>query len=265
MPAGSTQLKPNNRMVALFTPTVREELARIEKDLGGRQALVGMLTLAPLTPDLRYTLGMLGDPQNDGVALAEICARGNILPGELLKQLTSAALLRGKVKAAQKIGDGIAAVAEDVMRRAAPYEDACYACNGLGFLPPVPTPQDPNPNPAPCETCKTVGRLRYSPDLARQELAIEMAQLLQKGGGINIALQQHNTAGGQSGGGGSLEQIQSLTDRLLYGSGMPNASGGPTAGEGMEGDVEEGEVVDPSGGDSSGAGSPSATEDSGGA
>ena len=136
-----------------FPPTVQRQLQAIESDLGGREELVGMLALAPLTPDLRYVLGMLGDPRNNAKSLAEICAEGNILPGELLRHLAGAALLRGKVLAAQKIGDGIAAVAEDVMRRAAPYEDACHACRGAGAITPEPSSEQPNPGPEVCETC----------------------------------------------------------------------------------------------------------------
>lgn len=204
-------------MAANYPPVVVDELQKIERDLGGRAQLVGMLSLAPLTPDLRYTLGMLGDPQSDGKSLAHICAEGNILPGELLKQLASAALLRGKVLASQSIGDGIAAVTRDVMKKAAPYEDLCHACRGIGTITPDPTPDQPNPSPETCDTCLGLKRLLYQPDLERQKLAIEMAQLLPKSGGINIA--QINAASGGdagSGGMGSLEALQALTDQILY-------------------------------------------------
>lgn len=233
----------DKRIARAYPQTVVVELQRIEQDLGGRAEIVGMLTLAPLSPDLRYILGLLGDPQHDQMTLAEICAAGNVLPGELLKHLTSAALLRGKVLASRKIGDGIAAVAEDVMRRAAPFEDACYTCAGIGTITPEPTTQTPNPSPGPCETCKGAGKLRYQPDLERQRLAIDMAQLLPKSGGINIAqINQAGSQGGPGGGGGSLEILQQVTDKLLYGSG-PGIP--PSAGESP---VAEAELVEvPSG------------------
>lgn len=237
----STSLAASRRIAEVFTPTVVQQLTAIEADLGGRRELVGMLVLAPLTPDLRYVLGLLGDPQNQGRTLAQICAQGNVLPGDLLKQLAGAALLRGKVLASQKIGQGIARVAEDIMTRAAPYEDACHACAGTGSVTLDPTPAVPNPSPGPCEVCRGCGKLTYRPDLERQKLAVEMAQLLPKSGGIQIA--QIN-APGQEGatGGGSLEAIQQLTDRLLYGVGTPEV---PQAEEDPESRVEvvEGEIT----------------------
>lgn len=224
------------RMDRTFPPTVIEQLKDLEDQLGGRTAIVGMLTLAPLTPDLRYLLGLLGDPQNQGKTLADLCALGNVLPGKLLQELAAAALLKGKVQAAQKIGNGIAAVAEDVMQRAAPYEDACHTCAGVGTITAEPTREQPNPAPEPCEVCKGVGRLLYRPDLERQKLAIEMAQLLPKSGGLNIAVQQNNQ--GQRGGNlGVLEKLQALTDRVLYGSDDPATPDDAPV---------EGEVVDPS-------------------
>lgn len=199
---------------------VHEELARIEADLGGRRHLVGLLTLAPLTDDLRYLLGVLGEPRHDKHSLATLCARANILPGELIRHLGDAALLRGKTLALQKIGNGIAAVAEDVMRRAATYTETCNVCLGTGSLTPAPTPAQPNPTPGPCETCKGLGALAFYPDLDRQKLAVDMAQLLPKGGGVNIAVQQNNL-GGKGGGMGALERMQLLTDKILYGTDAP--------------------------------------------
>lgn len=199
-----------------FPPTVVQELQQLEADLGGRQQIVGMLALAPLSEDLRYMLGLLGDPQHQGKSLAEICAIGNTLPAALLKELAAAALLRGRVRASQIIGSGIVKVAEDVMRRAAPYEAPCEACQGTGSLTADPTPTTPNPSPAPCETCRGTGRLLYSPDLERQKLAVDLAQLLPKGGGIQIA-QINGAAPSLSGGQGMVERLQAFTDRVLYG------------------------------------------------
>lgn len=216
-----------SRSAPLFTPTVVKELAQIETDVGGRAALVGMLALAPLTKDLQYVLGLLGDPQRKGESLAELCAAANVLPGELLKHLAQAAMQRGRILAAQRIGAGMPAVVEDIMRRAAPFEDACHACLGTGSVVPDPTPETPNPVHQPCETCQGAGKLKYQPDLERQKLAVELSQLLPKGGGIQIAMQQNNVPGGGSGstlGMGSLERLQMATDRILYGDELPGAS-----------------------------------------
>lgn len=204
------------RAAQVFTPTVVAELTTLERQMGGRAELVGMLALAPLTPDLRYVLGLLGDPNNRGMTLADICALGNILPGDLLMHLSSAALLKGKVLASQKIGAGIAAVAEDVMRRAAPYEDACSTCRGVGQITPEPDKDHPNPGPEQCETCLGTGKLTYRPTIEHQKMAIEMAQLLPKSAGIQIANINGAPAAGSGLMGSSLEAVQKLTDELLY-------------------------------------------------
>lgn len=227
-----------------FTPTVEEELAKLEQDLGGRQALVGILALAPLTRDLQYILGLLGDPQRQRLSLADLCAAANVLPGDLLKHLTQAALARGRVLAAFTIGAGIPAVTADLMRRAAPFEDVCNGgCRGTGSITPDPTPEQPNPAPEPCETCRGTGKLLYKPDLERQKLAVDLAQLLPKGGGVNIAVQQNNQVGGSTLGQGLLERFQAVTDKILYGEEVPGGYGHSAEGEGAESPTE-GEVVE---------------------
>jgi hypothetical protein len=209
------------RSQALSTASVARELTRLETDLGGRQSLLALLALAPLTPDLRYVLGLLGDPAHDHRSLASICADGNLLPGDLLKHLGAAALHRGQVLARQRIGDSIPAVVEDVMRRAAPYEEACGTCmvDGVatGRVTPDPTPADPNPLPQICPECKGSLKILYLPSLDRQRVAIDLAHLVERGGGISITNQNLNLGAAASGGQGALEQLQTLTDQILYG------------------------------------------------
>jgi len=219
-----------------FTPSVIAQLATLEEDLGGRQVLIGLLVLAPLTPDLQYLLGLLGDPTFGRQSLAEICATANTLPGELLHHLETAALLRGKVLSAQVIGRTLPAVVKNVMERAAPFEAPCNGgCQGTGSITQDPTPQVPNPSPDPCETCQGTGKLLYQPSIRHQELALEMGRMLPKGGGLIIQQNNQTTGGGPGGslGGGSLEQLQALTDQILYGEDTIDAEVTP---------VEEGEA-----------------------
>lgn len=206
------------RRADTYPPTVREELQDLEARLGGRDQIVGLLALAPLTPDLRYILGLLGDPGKQAIPLADLCALAGILPGDLLTQLAAAALLKGKVQAQQQIGAGVASVAADVMRRAAPYEETCGGCRGTGSVTPEPTPAAPNPQPGPCETCWGSGKLRYLPDLDRQKLALDLAQLLPKGGGLSIVNANVQGGAGSPAAPGSYEALQALTDALLYGA-----------------------------------------------
>lgn len=234
---------------------VVEQLRNLEGELGGRGRLVAMLTLAPLTPELRYILGLLGDPRYAAKPLAEICALGNILPGELLQVLMRAALVKGKLLATQAVGDGIAAVAKDLMEKAAPHEAPCYTCRGLGTTMPEPTPEVPNPVALTCETCLGNGVLRYEPTLERQKLALELAQLLPKAGGLQILNQQIASGGGGgegsgegSAGGSLFSKLQQLTDKVLYGADArtaEEASDGPVEGEVLEGETPSEVPEDP--------------------
>ena len=207
------------RNAQVFTPTVVSELETLERDLGGRQTIVGFLALAPLTPDLAYILGLLGDPAHGRKSLAEICAYGNILPGQLLAEIEKAAHLRGRVLSAQVVSQRLPAVVADVMRKAAPYEGACGECLGTGSITPDPTPEVPNPSHGPCEVCKGTGKLCYEPQLRHQELALEMGRMLPKSSGLQIIQNNTNTSGGSGGGlgSGALERLTQLTDKLLYG------------------------------------------------
>lgn len=205
--------------ITTFTPLVVQELQQMEQAVGGRQELVGLLSLAPLNPDLRYALGVLGDPQHQHKTLATICTEANILPGDLLKHLETAALLKGRVLSAQLIGRGLPAVVQDVMQRAAPFEGTCHTCQGCGKITAEPTPTVPNPIPDPCYACGGTGLLIYPPDIEHQKLALDMGRMLQKGGGLSIVQNNANLPGGGSGGGmggGSLERLHLMTDQILY-------------------------------------------------
>jgi hypothetical protein len=218
VPHGVGGGKGIQRRAKLYPSLVVREIQQIEADLGGRQALVGMLVLAPLNQDLEYFLGLLGDPHNEQKSLAEICALAEILPGELLHKLHASATMLGKVRTAHQVTQGLQPVVADLLRRAAPYEEACHDCMETGSVTPEPTTTNMNPSPGPCETCKGSGRLRYSPDLDRQKLVLELAQTLPKGGGLQITNNQLNLPGGSGGGGlGLLDRVQQIADQALYG------------------------------------------------
>lgn len=236
MSTGAKLAQPNKlaRKSRVFPSLVIEQIKRMESDYGGREGLIAMLTLSPLTPDVEYFLGQLGDPRNASQSLGEICARSNVLPGHILHLLTEASYLTAKARAAHIAQRGISPVVEDIVRRAAPYEEDCLECmvdgKPTGSVTPEPSAKVPNPGPIPCPTCKGALRLLHMPELSRQELALDLANLLPKGGGgINIAVQQNNHQHGGSVG-GTLDTIQQLAEQALYG-------GDPLAPPIVEGDV----------------------------
>lgn len=196
----------------------QKELAELERDFGGRQNLVQALTFAKQTKDVRYLLGLIADPDNNSRSLADICHMGRILPGELVAALASGAELRSQLLAKQHIARGLPGIVQEVVQKAAEYEDDCSVCQGLGMTTPDPTPENKNPEPEKCELCRGSGRLRYPADGKCRDLALEMAGLTGQGGGVhvNTSVQVAQFAGGGSYEG--FERMQEAMDQVLYGA-----------------------------------------------
>lgn len=205
----------------LALPSVLEEqsLALIEKTLGGREALVAALAHAPKSRDLEFLLGLIGDPLQAKVPLGHLCAQGGVTPGELLAAWKAGEILRGHVLATKQIVAALPAVVQDVLKRAAPYEDTCTGCQGLGQITPEPTKKVPNPEPKTCPACQGQGKLLYEADLERAKMALDLAQLTPKGNGVQVNLNQQAVHLHQGGGsaGGTLEAMMSASDAILYG------------------------------------------------
>lgn len=196
----------------------QKELVLLERELGGRQELVRALTFARQSKDVRYLLGMLGDPENASRSLADICHSGQILPGEIIAALTSGTELRSQLLAKTAIARRLPDVVTEVMQKAAEYEDDCTECMGTGKRTADPSEHDPNPKPEDCVTCQATGRLRFPADGKCRDLALEMGGLTGNGApGVNVTTNvQVNavTAGSYEG----FERLQEAMDQVLYGA-----------------------------------------------
>lgn len=194
-----------------------DQLKTLEAEIGGRDVLLGALALAPLTRDGKYFLGMLGDPARAGSSLLELCQEAKLLPGTVLGWITAGLTAGSHLRAQVHIARGAPKVVADVMKRGAPFQDPCGACQGIGTLPPAePSEADPNPSPKPCEVCQGTGQLLYPAEPEARKLALDLSGLLPKSGGISITNQQVAIA--QAGGGGAdLDAFQAAMDAVLYG------------------------------------------------
>lgn len=200
---------------------VAASLTAMEKEVGGRAALVSALLHAPKSRDLEYLLGIIGDPARTSVSLAQLCVQGGITPGEILEAYKAGVLARAQVLSTAQIASSLPGVVTDTMRRAMPGETVCEACQGVGMVTAEPSKRNPNPEPATCMACAGKGRHQAEGDLEHKKLALDMGKLLSKGGGLNIAVnqQQNNFVGASAG--GTLEKLQAATDQILYGPGDP--------------------------------------------
>lgn len=194
-------------------------LTLVERELGGREAIIQALVTAPQSKEVRYVLGLLADPENQNRSLAKICQEAHILPGHLLELVEKGQKLAARVVAGQIIAQGTPAVVRDVMQKAAPHELACPDCAGTGKITPDPTEKVPNPEPQDCKVCRATGRLLYDADSDARKLALEMAGLTAKGGGISIGIQTNVQT--NVGAGFALETLQEAMDQVLYGRRTP--------------------------------------------
>lgn len=196
----------------------QKELLLLERELGGRQELVRALTFAKQTKDVRYLLGMLGDPENASRSLADICQSGQVLPGEIMAALTSGTELRSQLLAKTAIARRLPTVVSEVMQKAAEYEDDCTECMGTGKRTEDPSEHNPNPKPEDCTTCQATGRLRFPADGKCRDLALEMGGLTGQGGGVHVQtnVQVNNAAGASY---EQFERMQEAMDQVLYGAG----------------------------------------------
>lgn len=205
-------------------PTAQEALADIEEQVGGRRAIIQALVTAPPTKDVKYVLGLLADPDPSrrGRSLAELCVEAKITPGHLLDLLERGTKLRARIIAGQIVARSTPAVVKDVMEKAAPFEDTCPDCAGTGTHVAEPSSAEQNPTPSPCKSCRGAGKLRYEADPKCRELALEMAGLTAKGGGINIIQSTTVQQGGPGGAGMAYEALTELMDRMVYGRKSPS-------------------------------------------
>lgn len=192
-----------------------------EKALGGRKALIATLSLDG-TAEIQALVRMLLDPQYDGKSFGYLARQTGIGLSDLLRSFRNGTLAKAQVLAAQKIATRLVDVVEDVMKRATPHEEPCSTCDGLGEVVPKPTKKRPNPEPEQCRVCNGKAVIRHLPDLDRQRLALELAEMIKVPRNHPTVLQQFNV--GSAGAAretnaGSLEQLQQAVSSMLYGRG----------------------------------------------
>lgn len=202
----------------LVAPDAVRELAELETALGGRPALIGLLALAPLNKDGKRFLALLAEPSNAGTPLAQVCAQGATLPGDLVTWVTTGMTLKAQVLARALIAARTPAVVQEVMQQAATWEDTCPTCLGLAKTTPEPTEAQPNPASVPCATCQGHGVVRVSADPECRRYALDMAGLLPKSGGISITNQALAIAA-PGAVGSEVDRLQEAMDQVLYGHG----------------------------------------------
>jgi len=185
------------------------------KVVGGRAKLTEILTIAGESAEVDQVVTLLLDPRYDALPLRRICALANLTIVDLFAAYKKALLVEAHLRAYKEVTDRLVPVVIDVMTRAAPYHLPCDACGGRGALP---DPDDPTAPHQICAICQGHRVLLHYPDLDRQKLALDLAQLVQKAGGSATNIIQANLTTPPSAtpaSRGALEALQQAVGDLL--------------------------------------------------
>jgi len=181
--------------------------------LGGRSAVLDALQVANGTPEVDQITKLLIDPCYAGWSLRKLCALAGLTIADLFTAYKKAMLVKAHLRATRVVTDHLVQVVEDVMRRSQPHTIPCEGCGGRGTLAP-PAGAPALSIPVTCSRCQGDGTLLQQPDLDRQKLALELGQLVTKGGGITLT-QQTLVAPGNGFGPGAIDQLQQAVATIL--------------------------------------------------
>lgn len=217
-------------------PAAAGAIDALERALGGREALIDVLLAAPATDELTYVVGLIADPSSDPRKLSQLCRRAGVTVGELLAAYKAGALAKAQAAVFARLAERLPAVADDLLTRAAPHYIPCPTCQGEQVVPNLKArgadgkPIDPDDAPKlPCPDCRQQpGYQLVYPDLARQKLALELAELGPKTGpSVVVDQRDQRTLLAGIGTPASHVGLTQAVDAVLYRT--PRAAASPSA------------------------------------
>jgi len=195
---------------------IQDTLRQLEHELGGREALMGVLALNTRSQALTELMGMLADPLHDRDNLGVLCFQAGVTTGDLLTAYQSGLMHFAQTLAKREVAEHLPAVTRDVMIRAQPMEERCRHCWGTGSIT-EPATKDTPEESRPCNTCQGTGWITVAPELDRQKAALDLGEMFPKKGGLTIGMQQTvNTGHPAPTAGGTLEKLQQAVSAVLY-------------------------------------------------
>lgn len=178
--------RPDSATLATYDQAaVAKAVDALEVAAGGRAKLIAALLGAPPSDDLAYVVNLIASPDMDARKLSQICRAGKITVGELLEAYKRGVYAQMQLQVMSRIAEHTPAVVEDVLLRAQPHQITCFACKGSLVTPNPKADQKDEPPVLPCTVCLDANRvptglIEVLPDLDRQKLALDLANLLPK-------------------------------------------------------------------------------------
>jgi hypothetical protein len=223
-------------------PARASAIKTFETQLGGREALVEILSQADSTPEITDLLGWLGNPDFAHESLATICRMANLTAGDVFLAYERALQTRARVLARIPIAKQLPDDADKAMQNALVHQIKCEDCRGRGKVErKLKRGENEVYEVVDCYPCEGTGKIDVEPDIDQQKLALELGEFCQKSGlTIQNNNQQDNSKTVQIGSlGSTLAGLQASVAKSAFtvGATAPLAPSVPPAADGEVIDV----------------------------
>jgi hypothetical protein len=164
-------------------PARASAIATFETQLGGREALVEILSQADSSKEITDLISWLANPDFKGDSLASICRMANLTAGDVFMAYERALQLRARVLARIPIAEKLPDVAKKAMEKALTHKIKCEQCRGRGKVErKLKRGENEVYEVVDCYPCDGTGKIEVEPELDQQRLALELGEFCQKSG-----------------------------------------------------------------------------------
>lgn len=178
--------------------SLTKALGEFEKMVGEREGLVAALSTVELTEKEEMLLGLLEDPARQGETLLTLCKMAGV-PAHALMGLYRSAMTQ---QTERILFGGLPRVVQGVVDQASSGKVVCPECGN-----------DEELGKGGCERCGGVGWVYQKGSFDHQQLVMDAARMLPKGGGVNVKVNQQV---GISAAGGIFDKFVAATDEAAY-------------------------------------------------
>ena len=183
---------------------IRRGAANFEEAVGGRDNLVDVLATSARDTKQDILFRLLNDPSRSGDSLIKLCKDSGVTAHEVMSMFRDAVLAKGMVAAQMSMAEKLGLIAQDVAEKAHDHTKPC-GCTLVG------NPDTANPQ---CDLCRGTGEIYKEGSLDHAKAVFDATGLTQKGGGVNVNVQQNNVNGNS--GGALLDKFVNATDEAAF-------------------------------------------------
>lgn len=215
-------------------PSVEAALANFIEGVGGKDALLTELLIAPeLPPSLLTLLQFSFDPRFSDRQFGFLCAKAQISPGEVLLAFRDVLMAKVTIQAMHETSKELVRMLREIVRSAITHDETCTECRGTTEVWKVlrnPKQKAESLQKVPCPTCQATGVVIVGPDRESQKMVLDLVGLTRGKAStlVNVGVNtQVSSASGSYSGGGSvtdspaaaaagLPQIQQALSAVLF-------------------------------------------------